>query len=181
MDATCSSETSVEFQRTTRLYITEDVTVHNYRCENLKSYNSSGDSQSQFQNIRLAFWTERASLLRLSVAGASDRAIYWEGRRFCYLVCIRLHHKFLFLLTLFLALCPPPRPPRCNPFCTHKATLYLGLRCFWREPSRAQQIYCCCSCFYGAKGKQWRVHISLRGISTCAHTARCLLSQWSLG
>jgi hypothetical protein len=40
MKATCSSETSVHFQRTTRRYIPEDRTLHNYRCENLKSYNT---------------------------------------------------------------------------------------------------------------------------------------------
>jgi hypothetical protein len=33
---TCSSETSVDFQRTTRRYISEDSTIHNHRCENLK-------------------------------------------------------------------------------------------------------------------------------------------------
>jgi hypothetical protein len=38
MDAICSSETSVDFQRTTRRYIPEDGTLHNHRCENLKSY-----------------------------------------------------------------------------------------------------------------------------------------------
>jgi hypothetical protein len=38
MEATCSSEASVDFQRTTRLYIPEDLTLHNHRCENLKSY-----------------------------------------------------------------------------------------------------------------------------------------------
>jgi hypothetical protein len=37
-EATCSSETSVNFQRTTRRYILEDRTLHNHRCENLKSY-----------------------------------------------------------------------------------------------------------------------------------------------
>jgi hypothetical protein len=30
-----SSETSVDFQRTTRHYISEDSTLHNHRCENL--------------------------------------------------------------------------------------------------------------------------------------------------
>jgi hypothetical protein len=35
----CFSETSLEFQRTTRRYIPEDRTPHNRRCENLKSYN----------------------------------------------------------------------------------------------------------------------------------------------
>jgi hypothetical protein len=34
-EAICSSETSVEFQLTTRPYIPEDNTLHNHRCENL--------------------------------------------------------------------------------------------------------------------------------------------------
>jgi hypothetical protein len=36
--AICSSETSVKTQRTTRRHIPEDDTLHNHRCENLKSY-----------------------------------------------------------------------------------------------------------------------------------------------
>jgi hypothetical protein len=38
MEATCSSETSVDFQRTTRPYIPDNRTHHNHRCENLRSY-----------------------------------------------------------------------------------------------------------------------------------------------
>jgi hypothetical protein len=38
MEALCSSETSADAQRTTRRYIPEDGTLHNKRCENLKSY-----------------------------------------------------------------------------------------------------------------------------------------------
>jgi hypothetical protein len=38
MEVICSSETSVDTQRTTRCYIPEDATLHNHRCENLKSY-----------------------------------------------------------------------------------------------------------------------------------------------
>jgi hypothetical protein len=38
MEAICSSETSVEIQQTTRRHIPEDDTLHNHRCENLKSY-----------------------------------------------------------------------------------------------------------------------------------------------
>jgi hypothetical protein len=37
MEAIRSSETSVDIQ-TTRLYNPEDGSIHNYRCENLKSY-----------------------------------------------------------------------------------------------------------------------------------------------
>jgi hypothetical protein len=38
MEALCSSETSVATQQTTRRHIPEDDTLHNHRCENLKSY-----------------------------------------------------------------------------------------------------------------------------------------------
>jgi hypothetical protein len=38
MEAISSSETSVDFQRTTRRYIPEDRILHNHRCENFKSY-----------------------------------------------------------------------------------------------------------------------------------------------
>jgi hypothetical protein len=38
MESICSSETSVDIQRTTRRHIPEDGTLHNHRCENLKSY-----------------------------------------------------------------------------------------------------------------------------------------------
>jgi hypothetical protein len=37
MEAKCSSETSVDFQQITRLYIPENRT-HNDRCDNLNSY-----------------------------------------------------------------------------------------------------------------------------------------------
>jgi hypothetical protein len=37
MEAIRSSETSVDTQRTTRRYIPEADTLHNHRCENLKS------------------------------------------------------------------------------------------------------------------------------------------------
>jgi hypothetical protein len=38
MEAICFSETSVAFQQTTLRHIPEDDTLHNHRCENLKSY-----------------------------------------------------------------------------------------------------------------------------------------------
>jgi hypothetical protein len=38
MEAICSSELSVETQRTTGHHIPEDNTLHNQRCENPKSY-----------------------------------------------------------------------------------------------------------------------------------------------
>jgi hypothetical protein len=38
MEAVFSSETSVDFQQTRRPYIIENSTLHNHRCEDLKSY-----------------------------------------------------------------------------------------------------------------------------------------------
>jgi hypothetical protein len=38
MEAICFSETSIDFQRTTRRYVAEYSTVHNHGCENMKSY-----------------------------------------------------------------------------------------------------------------------------------------------
>jgi hypothetical protein len=38
MEAIRSSETSIRFQQPTWCYIPEDSTLHNHRCENLKSY-----------------------------------------------------------------------------------------------------------------------------------------------
>jgi hypothetical protein len=38
MEAICPSETSVATQQTTERHIPEDDTLHNHRCENLKSY-----------------------------------------------------------------------------------------------------------------------------------------------
>jgi hypothetical protein len=48
MEAICSSETPVETQQTTRRNIPEDNTLHNHRCENLKSYLSN---KLHFQNL----------------------------------------------------------------------------------------------------------------------------------
>jgi hypothetical protein len=45
MEAICSSETSVNTQRTTRRYIPEDDTLHDHRCGNLKSYNLTFDKR----------------------------------------------------------------------------------------------------------------------------------------
>jgi hypothetical protein len=43
MEAICSSETSVDFRRTTRRYVPEDSTLHNHRCENIRSYGTLHD------------------------------------------------------------------------------------------------------------------------------------------
>jgi hypothetical protein len=38
MEKKCSSETSVEFQPTSRRYISEDRRLHNHLCEKLKHF-----------------------------------------------------------------------------------------------------------------------------------------------
>jgi hypothetical protein len=38
MEATCSSATSTDFERTTQSFILEDVTLHSNFCQNFKSY-----------------------------------------------------------------------------------------------------------------------------------------------
>jgi hypothetical protein len=38
IEAICSSETSADFQQTIWPYIPEDLTLHNFQCENLRSY-----------------------------------------------------------------------------------------------------------------------------------------------
>jgi hypothetical protein len=55
MEAVCSSETPVDFQRTTRRYIPEDSTLHIHRCEDLKSYIMFGlflQSNSNYMQTR---------------------------------------------------------------------------------------------------------------------------------
>jgi hypothetical protein len=47
MEATNFSETSVDFQWTTRRYIAEDRTLHNHRCENFKAYKINGYFESE--------------------------------------------------------------------------------------------------------------------------------------
>jgi hypothetical protein len=48
MEATYSSETSVDNQRSTRRYIPEDGTLHNHRCENLKFVGNIGTHLTEY-------------------------------------------------------------------------------------------------------------------------------------
>jgi hypothetical protein len=56
MGATCSSKTSVAFQRTTWRYIPEDRTLRNHCCENLKSYVNILVWSFVLHGKRLSFW-----------------------------------------------------------------------------------------------------------------------------
>jgi hypothetical protein len=46
VEAICSSDTSVEFQRSTRCYIPEGRTLHDHRCENFRHYRAGDNLQS---------------------------------------------------------------------------------------------------------------------------------------
>jgi hypothetical protein len=50
-EALGSSETAVATQRTTRRHIPEDDTLHNHRCENLKSYTPTFFALWQFDFV----------------------------------------------------------------------------------------------------------------------------------
>jgi hypothetical protein len=58
MEATCSSATSVDFQRTARRYIPEDRTLSNHFCENLNSYtqrlSQNGQQYARYVDLRLS-------------------------------------------------------------------------------------------------------------------------------
>jgi hypothetical protein len=62
------SETSVDFQRTTRRYITEDRTLHSHHCENLTSYTTLFlISFVGYLMTRLVPWLRRSSVGRYDV------------------------------------------------------------------------------------------------------------------
>jgi hypothetical protein len=46
IEATYSSETSIDFQRTARRYTPEDGTLHKHRRENLKSYRNDASMKN---------------------------------------------------------------------------------------------------------------------------------------
>jgi hypothetical protein len=65
MEAICSSETSVDTQRTTRRYIPEDGTLHNHRCENLESYSVCSILQHIIVNASKIYETKYGSCIKI--------------------------------------------------------------------------------------------------------------------
>jgi hypothetical protein len=74
MDATCSSETSVDFQQTTRCYIPEDRTLHNHCCENLKSYSTLSVCWISGEAVGL---TLELSMQSVRLLGEFVQCLYW--------------------------------------------------------------------------------------------------------
>jgi hypothetical protein len=61
MEAICSSETSVDIQRTALRYIPDNSSLHNHCCENLESYKfqdmkSVLDLKSQLKHIYIGIF-----------------------------------------------------------------------------------------------------------------------------
>jgi hypothetical protein len=69
MEATCPSETSVDFHRTTGLYIPGDRILLNHRCVNLKTYILTKVSKlvSSLEILQLSF-VFLVSLMRATYA-----------------------------------------------------------------------------------------------------------------
>jgi hypothetical protein len=65
MEATCSSETSVDFQRTTWSYFPEDRSLHNHRREKLKSYLPALEISEEFQTQGIRAKTDRPYCIQL--------------------------------------------------------------------------------------------------------------------
>jgi hypothetical protein len=74
MEAIFSSETSLNFQRNIQRYIPEGSTLHNHRCENLRSY------------ILCHFVTD--SLYNISIPGKAHRQVlqHWALQRITILL-----------------------------------------------------------------------------------------------
>jgi hypothetical protein len=69
IEATCSSETSVDFQWTTRRYIPENRTLQNRRCENLRSHKQTNQQTNKqtMESIQLPKPMEMPVPTRVSV------------------------------------------------------------------------------------------------------------------
>jgi hypothetical protein len=60
----CSSETSFDFRRITWRYIPEDGTLHNHRCDNIKSYKSF-NLRHNLNELRFVASCEKTALIAL--------------------------------------------------------------------------------------------------------------------
>jgi hypothetical protein len=98
MEATCSSETSVDFQPTTRRYIPEDRTLHNHRCENDRSYTlilnvcvkSVFDAQLTSKKFKYHLFVRVFGKLRQTrVCRIKDKTLCTDGNVFFGICCLQ--------------------------------------------------------------------------------------------
>jgi hypothetical protein len=117
MEVICSSETSIEFRRTVWRYNPEDGTLHNRRCENLRSYNDIvvNRALSKVGISYTPFHLRSVSRLRDSFCpsggprGFDLKGICHETRTGVgLLVCLRLSVMFLGVILLSGAFCDGP-------------------------------------------------------------------------
>jgi hypothetical protein len=104
MKAVCSSETSVDTQRTTRRYIPEDDTLHNHHCENLKSYIISAAFLLLFSlSLSRETWTQEL-LQVVKVIVDSTGSVPRTIKTRCLIVDISILYNYLLFLHI-LTLC----------------------------------------------------------------------------
>jgi hypothetical protein len=92
MEATCSSETSVNFQHISRRYISEDRTLHNHWCGNLNFYLGTIHISVRRHSIHISA-SRSSSQLCLSVCHSM---ICYPGLSFCE-IFVTFHYKFVFV------------------------------------------------------------------------------------
>jgi hypothetical protein len=86
IEAICSSEMSVDSQRTTWRYIPEDSTLHNHRCEDLKTF-----MFRKYVGVMLIFPITVAMLSKaLNVFARSNAGIVCSNPTQGMDVCVRL-------------------------------------------------------------------------------------------
>jgi hypothetical protein len=90
--AKCSSETSVDFQRTTRRYIPEERTLHNHRYENLKFYIEELDSiaQQSYQCTKHCVESTQGGMFEKRINVSHRRHGEYERHLTSYLPCHKL-------------------------------------------------------------------------------------------
>jgi hypothetical protein len=122
MEAFCSSEKSVDTQRTTRHYIPEVDTIHNHRCENLKSYKVEDNYGKvydvalnlELKDIMFTVWHAMSLPSELKsdsptcasyehrAASASKQSVF--QRPYCFINPWNVHISFIFqFVLLFLS------------------------------------------------------------------------------
>jgi hypothetical protein len=107
MEATCSSETSVEFQRIASLYIREDGTLLNHSGENFKSYTNF--SSIEYSRCALLSWTPCRVVGECRSYGR-ECCLYFQNKILC-----GISFFFIFTLTSILEILSFRKQPLSSP------------------------------------------------------------------
>jgi hypothetical protein len=78
---TCSSETTVDFQRIALRYIPEDRTLHNHRCESITPYSSFNDQPLQAQPLMDVLNSIISLIMQAMYGGLISLWLYKENNK----------------------------------------------------------------------------------------------------